>query len=104
MINARMREYNYFLIGAETNSYGQQTIIKDENGEPVVQGTIKIAISIASQSVQENITYKGANYVGLTHDNNISDHYIIQYKNKLLKVHYVTDGRFINVFLGDYNG
>ena len=104
MINAMMREYNYFLIGAETNSYGQQTLIKDTNGEPSVQGTIKMAISLLSQSVQETIAYKDASYVGLTHDKNINDHYVIQYKNKLLKVQYVTEGRFISVALGEYNG
>lgn len=104
MINARMREYNYFLISADTNSYGQQTVIQNENGEPLVQGTIKIAISIASQAVQETIAYKDASYVGLTHDRNITDHYIIQYGDKLLKVKYITEGRFRNIFLGEYNG
>ena len=104
MINANMREYNYFLISAETNSYGQHTIIKDDNGEPVVQGTIKISISIANQSVNENITYKGANYVGITHDENINDKYVISYQGKLLKVQYITDSRFRIAYLGDFNG
>ena len=104
MINASMREYDYFLISAETNGYGQHTLIKNENGDPVVQGTIKMAISIASQSVNENITYQGANYVGITHDKNMNDHYIISYKGKLLKVQYITDSRFRIAYLGDYNG
>lgn len=104
MINAMMREYNYFLISAETNSYGQHTLIKNEDGEPIIQGTIKMAISIASQSVNENITYKGANYVGLTHDKNISDYYVIDYNGKYLKVQYITDSRFKVAYLGDYNG
>lgn len=104
MINANMREYNYFLISAETNSYGQHTLIKDDDGNPVVQGTVKISISVASQSVSENITYKGANYVGITHDKNVNDRYVIDYNGKLLKVQYLTDSRFRIAFLGDYNG
>lgn len=104
MINARMREYTYFLISAETNSYGQQTIIKDENGEPLAQGTIKMSISLVSQSVKDSIAYRDASYIGLTQNKNISDHYVIQYNDKLLKVQYVTEGRFINVALGEYNG
>lgn len=104
MVNANMREYNYFLISAETNSYGQHTLIKNENGEPEIQGTIKIAISIASQSVNENITYKGANYVGITQDKNMTDHYVINYNGRLLKVQYITDSRFRIAYLGDYNG
>lgn len=104
MINANMREYNYFLMSAETNSYGQHTLIKDNNGDPIIQGTIKIAISIASQSVSENITYNGANYVGITQDPNISDRYVIEYQGKQLKVQYVTNSRFKIAYLGDYNG
>lgn len=104
MINASMREYDYFLISAETNSYGQHTLIKDNDGNPIIQGTIKIAISIASQSVNENITYQGANYVGITNDKDMNDHYVISYKGKLLKVQYITDSRFRIAYLGDYNG
>ena len=104
MINANMREYNYFLIGAETNSYGQHTLIKDSNGDPVVQGTIKLSISIANQSVTENITYKSANYVGITNDKEINDRYVISYQEKLLKVQYITNSRFRIAYLGEYNG
>jgi hypothetical protein len=104
MINANMREYNYFLISAETNSYGQHTLIKNENGEPEIQGTIKMSISIANQTVHDNITYKGANYVGITHDKNVNDRYVIECDGKLLKVQYVTPSRFRIAYLGDYNG
>ncbi len=104
MINANMREYEYFLISAEPNDYGQHTIIKNENSEPEIQGTIKMAISIASQSVTDNITYKGANYIGVTHDKDMSDHYVINYNGTLLKVQYITDSRFRIAFLGEYNG
>lgn len=103
MINANMREYNYFLISAETNSYGQHTLIKNENGEPEIQGTIKMSISIASQNVHENITYKGANYVGITHAD-VNDRYVIECDGKLLKVQYVTPSRFRIAYLGDFNG
>ena len=104
MINANMREYSYFLISAEPNSYGQHTLIKDNDGNPVVQGTVKMSISVASQSVTENIIYKGANYVGITHDKDVSDRYVIDYNGKYLKVQYLTDSRFRIAFLGDYNG
>lgn len=104
MINSTMRTYEYFLISDEANSYGQQTIIQNENGEPLVQGTIKISISIASQSINENITYKGANYIGITQDKNLSDRYVIRYQGRLLKVQYITDSRFRIAYLGEYNG
>lgn len=104
MINANMREYEYFLISAEPNNYGQHILIKNENGEPEIKGTIKMAISIASQSITENITYKGANYVGITQDKNMSDHFVINYDGKLLKVQYITDSRFRIAYLGEYNG
>lgn len=104
MINANMREYEYFLISTDPNTYGQHTLIKNENGEPKIQGTIKMAISIASQSITENITYKGANYVGITQDKNMSDHFVINYNGKLLKVQYITDSRFRIAYLGEYNG
>ena len=104
MINANMRDYEYFLISADPNTYGQHILIKNENGEPKIQGTIKMAISIASQSITENITYKGANYVGITQDKNMSDHFVINYDGKLLKVQYITDSRFRIAYLGEYNG
>lgn len=104
MINANMREYNYFLLSADTDDYGQQTLIKDENGEPIIQGTIKMAISEASQSVLENILYKGTSYIGITQDKAVSDHYIIVYKDIKLKVQYVSESRFKTVYLGEYRG
>ena len=75
-----------------------------ENGEPVVQGTVKMAINITSQSVQDNINYNQAAYIGLTYAP-VSDTYVIQYGDKKLKVLYVnTLGRYNQVFMGDYNG
>lgn len=102
MINTAMRDYSYFLL--EDNSYGQQTIKKDKNGKPVAQGTIKLAINTTSQSVQDNINYSQATYIGLTHSP-VTDAYVIQYGDRKLKVLYVnTLGRYNQVFMGDYNG
>lgn len=99
MINAQMREYDYFLYNTETDLYGQRTLIKDENGEPVVQGTVKMAINNTSTSIQDNIRYKDATYLGLTRGN-INDRYVIQYGEERLKVLYVNPlGRYKQVFL-----
>ena len=93
MINADMREYNYFVYG-EPDEYGQRTLSKE------AQGTIKIAINNTSQSIQDNIKYKDATYIGLTHAQ-VNDTYIIDYEEEgLLKVLYVNPrGRFKQVFL-----
>ena len=95
MINAEMRLYNYFTIGA-LNAYGQpQMPAKD--AEPV--GQIKMCINTSGQSTQDNVNYKDCNYVGLTHAE-VKDTYIIQYGNERLKVLYVNPvGRFKQVFL-----
>lgn len=92
MINADMRLYNYFTLGTK-DEYGQA--IPTE--EPV--GQIKMAINISSQSVQDNINYSGANYVGLTHAN-VDDTYIIEYGEERLKVLYVNNrGRLNQVYM-----
>lgn len=101
MIAPNMREYDFFLY-ADDNSYGQQVLIKDENGEPLKQGTVKLAISVTSQSIQDNINYKNAQYLALTHDKGISDRYVIQYGETRLKVLYVSStGRYKQVFLNE---
>ena len=93
MIMTDMRAYNYFTLG-EKNAYGQP-ITSDE-----VKGTIKMAINISSQSVQDNINYKDCSYVGLTTDKSVNDKMVIQYGQEKLKVQYVNPkGRFIQVFL-----
>lgn len=93
MINAQMREYDYFTYGAE-DSYGQPQLSK----EP--QGKIKIAINVSSQSAQDNILYQDNTYIGLTHDAEVNDTYVIQYGKERLKVLYVNPmGRFTQVFL-----
>lgn len=92
MITADMREYDYFLYDS-----------KDEYGSPILssepQGTIKMTINITSQSIQENINYSGATYIGLTHSL-LDDSYVIQYGEEKLKVLYVNPkGRMKQVFL-----
>ena len=102
MIYTAMRDYSYFLLSED--DYGQCTLKRDNYGEPVIQGTVKMTINITSQSVQDNINYSQATYIGLTHAP-VTDAYVIQYGDKKLKVLYVnTLGRYNQVFMGDYNG
>ena len=93
MIMTDMRAYNYSTFG-EKDAYGQ-TIANSE-----VAGTIKMAINISSQSVQDNINYKDCSYIGLTTDKSVNDKMVIQYGSEKLKVQYINPkGRFIQVFL-----
>lgn len=93
MINADMRTYNYYTFG-DLNAYG----IEQLSAEPV--GTIKIAIYTSSQSIQDNINYKEAKYIGLTPDAKVDNTYVIEYEQEQLKVLYVQPkGRFKQVFL-----
>lgn len=94
MINADMRTYNYFTFGA-ANEYGQPQL----SAEPV--GKVKIAINITSQSIQDNINYKEASYIGLTYAL-LDDTAVIEYGDKRLKVLYVNPkGRLKQVFLAE---
>ena len=93
MINRDMRAYNYFTFDG-VNSYGQPQLSED------VKGSIKIAINILNQSTQDNIKYKDASYVGLTHNTEVNDTFVIQYGEERLKVLYVNPkGRYKQVFL-----
>lgn len=95
MINAAFRRYNYFTIGTK-DEYGQE-IVPGKDATPV--GTVKMAINLTSQSIQDNINYTGAQYVGLTHAK-VDDTYIIQYGEERLKVLYVsTFGRLNQVYM-----
>lgn len=92
MISTQMRTYNFYSFGAN-----------DEYGQPVLSdmptGTIKMAINISSQNVQDNINYSGANYVGLTHAK-VDNTYVIEYGEERLKVLYVNpNGRLKQVFM-----
>jgi hypothetical protein len=92
MITTDMRLYNFFTFG-EKDAYGQAILSK----EPI--GQIKMAINISSQSIQDNVNYSGANYIGLTHAN-VDDTYVIEYGNERLKVLYINPkGRMKQVFL-----
>lgn len=92
MINARMRTYDYYTYG-EDDGYGQPGISAD------IKGQIKMAISITSQSIQDNINYQNAEYVGLTLAEP-DDSFVIQYGTEKLKVLYVnTEGRYNQVFM-----
>lgn len=102
MINSNMKDYNYYLIG-ESNNYGQATIIKDIDNNPIVQGQVKLNINIISQTLIDNIRYQDATYLGLTHNKDINDKYIIEYEGKKLKVKYINNrGRYTQVYLGIY--
>ena len=93
MINNDMRLYDYFTFGLD-NDYGAPTLSKER------QGVVKMAINMTSQSIQDNIKYKDAAYVGLTLDKEINDSYVIQYGDEKLKVLYVNPkGKYKQVFL-----
>lgn len=94
MIATDMRIYNYFTLG-EKDEYGQRTI------PTTPSGTIKMALNITSQNIQDNILYKNCSYVGITHAN-VDDTYIIENGNERLKVLYVNNkGRYNLVYLGN---
>ena len=102
MITAQMREYNFFLYSGTEDAYGQRTLIKDADGEPIGQGTVKLAINNTSTTIQDNIRYKDATYVGLTHDVRVDDSFVIQYEDERLKVLYVNpNGRYRQVFMSN---
>lgn len=96
MINTDMRSFNYFTFG-EKNAYGEPQLSKE------VQGSIKIAINSISQSITDNVNYKQATYIGLTHDAKVNDTYVIEYKEGTrLKVLYVVPkGRLKQVFMAE---
>lgn len=91
MVNADMRKYNYFTYG-EADAYGQPQL-------SAAQGQVKMAIYNTSQYVQDNVQYKGATYMGVTHDV-VDNSYVIQYGEVKLKVIYVMcKGRMKQVFM-----
>ena len=93
MINANMKSYNYFTFG-ELDAYGQEQL----STEPV--GTITISINLLSKTNADNIKYEDATYIGLTHNANIDNTYVIEYGAERLKVLYVIPfGRYKQVFL-----
>lgn len=94
MINAQMKSYSYFTLGAD-NGYGQPAVSE----EP--KGTVKMAVNISTQAIQDNINYKNCSYIGLTKDD-VDDTYIIQFGKERLKVLYINPlGRYKQVFLAE---
>ena len=92
MINT-MKEYDYYTFSAK-NAYNQKIL----SSSPI--GTVKININISSQSIQDNINYSGCQYIGLTHNKEIDDSWVIDYNGTSLKVKYVNPkGRMNQVFL-----
>lgn len=93
MINVNMRQYDFYTLNG-LDAYGQAKISTEK------QGSIKMAISISSQTIQDNIMYQGCEYVGLTHDTKVNDTYVIEYGKERLKVLYVSpQGRLKQVFM-----
>lgn len=94
MITTDMRLYDYFLY-EDKDAYGQPQLSKGR------KGVVKMAINTTSQTIQENINYSGASYIGLTHSL-LDDSYVIQYGDVKLKVLYVNPkGRLKQVFLAE---
>lgn len=94
MVMQDMRTYDYYLY-EDKDSYGQSTLSKE------IKGKVKMSIYTTSQSVQENINYRNAQYIGLTHAD-ISDKFVVDYHGKKLKVFYIQPkGRFKQIFMGE---
>lgn len=95
MINADMREYDYYTLDGR-DAYGQPQLAD----KPA--GTIRMAINITSQSIQDNILYKDCTYVGLTMAE-VSDAFVVDYDGVKLKVLYVNPrGRYKQAFMTNY--
>ena len=93
MINNDMRTCDYYTYGS-ADKYGQPQLSETP------QGSIKIAINITSQAIQDNILYEDCSYIGLTLDSAVNDTFVIRYGNEKLKVLYVNPkGRYKQVFL-----
>lgn len=92
MINADMRWYDYFTLDGD-NGYGQPQLSEE------VTGSVKMAINLSSQSIQDHILYEDAAYIGLTLAQ-LDDTCVIQYGNEKLKVLYVNPkGRYKLVYM-----
>jgi hypothetical protein len=93
MINTEKRDYNFYQYEYE-NNYGQAQL------SDKVKGQIKMAIYSTNQSTQDNIRYKDATYVGITHNRDIDDTFVIQYGEEKLKVLYANkQGRSVIAFM-----
>lgn len=89
-----MRLYSFYTYTGK-DAYGQAQL------SAFPQGQVKMAINITSQTVQDNINYTGATYIGLTFGL-LDDSYVIQSGDKKLKVLYVNPkGRLNQVFMAE---
>lgn len=89
-----MRYYTYSSLG-DLDDYGQPK-------ESKTKGFVKMAISLQSQSPQDNIKYKDTSYIGLTLDKRIDDKCFIHFNNQKLKVVYVNPvGRYRQVYMSE---
>ena len=92
MINADFRSYDYYTY-TDNSGYGQPQLSKEATG------SIKIAINSITTSTADNVRYKDANYLGLTHQS-INERCVIQYGEEKLKVLYIVPkGRLKQVFM-----
>jgi hypothetical protein len=94
MIGTKKRFYKFTKYSAD-NAYGEMTL----PSEPI--GEVKMTIHTTAQSIQDNINYKGATYIGLT--NSLLDDKTVIFLGELkLKVLYVnTEGRLNQVFMAE---
>ena len=94
MICNDMRLYNYYTYSGK-DAYAQPKL----SAEPV--GQARIAIYLSTQSVQDNINYSSATYVGLTNAL-LDDSCVIDYEGKKLKVLYIdTRSRFKQLYMSE---
>ena len=95
MITTNMKSYEYYTYTA-ADGYGQRQLSETP------QGTTKLSIFTISTAIQDNINYKGANYIGFTFDKDINDTYAINYQDRKLKVLYVNNqGRYRQIYLAE---
>lgn len=92
MINADMRQYDYFTYDDE-DDYAQPKLSEE------VQGKVKMTIYTASQGIKDSATYTGTEYIGFTHEA-VTDKYVVQYGEEKLKVLYINPrGTWKQVYL-----
>lgn len=93
MINANMRFYDYYTF-EDKDEYGDYKLSDKPTGQ------VRICINTTTTSVQGNINYTDAEYIGLTLDKSINDKCVIQYGDCKLKVLYTNNpGKYSQVFL-----
>ena len=93
MISTDMRYYDYFTFG-DNDGYGQPQLSKER------AGAVKMAINTTSTTIQDNVKYKDATYIGLTHSSLLDDKCVIKYGDEKLKVIYIIPkGKYKQVFL-----